>query len=87
MNRSDEAQAAAEALARFVNNTNPDTQTFIDTVLRQHPTLQQAIFRLMLDTIKAWALIKHYDLRNEQTVHLSQRIVEALGDDACVPTI
>lgn len=55
---------------------------FIDEFHRLHRTLQQGLFReIIIPLIKDTARREHWDLRNEDTVMLCRKIVEALGDD------
>ena len=58
------------------------TPAFIDEFRRLHRTLQQSLFReVLIPLIRDTAERESWDLRNEDTVKLCRRIVEALGDD------
>lgn len=74
-------QEAANYIADFVNNMLCDYDGFADEMMKQHRTLQQSTMRLFLTTIKKWAEQTNYDPRNEDTINMCNRIVEALGDD------
>lgn len=57
---------------------------------RTHRTLQQGIMRLFLETIREWAEAYdtgQYDARNEATVKLSRKIVDAIEGDDYLPFI
>ena len=49
---------------------------------RVHRTLQQRIMGLFIATIESWAAKTpdQYDLRNEATVKLAKKIIDATGD-------
>lgn len=72
----------AQMLDEFVNSSGSDEiPEFVEQVCRTHRTLQQGMMRLFLACIEAWAGDKGgHDLRNEATVRLCRRIVEATGD-------
>ena len=80
---------AAAALTNYVNGyCGPtDTESFVDTILREHRTLQQSTMRLIMATIKEWAKCKHYDLRNEATIELARHIVANLPKHDALPLI
>lgn len=64
-------------LSNLVNNYNrEDQEDFVKLVLREHPTLQQSMIRLMLVTIEAMAEKKYVDARNEESKLVCQQIVE-----------
>ena len=71
----------AEQLVDGINRMSLDSKEFVDVVTTSHRTLQQMAFRLFIACIKEWATHTRSDARNEATVNLSKRIVEALGDD------
>lgn len=75
------AKEVAQDLMYGVNTMSLNPKEFVEVVTGDHRTLQQAAFRLFISCIKEWATHEHYDARNETTVKLSKRIVEALGDD------
>ena len=76
-----DSKAVAEAVADLVNNMSFDSETFVDTMMTQHRTLQQSTFRLFIDTMKRWeemGKIGLYDARNEQTVSQSKIMLDAM---------
>ena len=73
--------AAAYEFINAINFMSFRSKDFVEVVTRAHRTLQQSAFRLFMACIKEWATHEHYDARNEATVKLSKRIVEALGDE------
>ena len=73
----------AEDLSRWVNRAgDEDYKRLAEAILRDHRTLQQKTFGLMLTTIGKWAELpeNHYDLRNEATVTKCREIVKYLGE-------
>lgn len=85
----EDAKEAVEKLSRMVNcfDDSAVAKAFAENMLRQHPTLQQSMMRVIVETIKAWSETKWFDLRNEATVKLSQKIVEEVGEDFFLPFI
>lgn len=73
----------ATALAGAVNRDN-DKAGFADQLChREHRTLQQLSFGVMIACIKEWAKAhseNRFDARNEATVKLCSEIVEHFGD-------
>ncbi len=64
-------------LSRFVNSYNKeDQEDFVQLILRDHPTLQQSMIRLMLMTIEAMAEKQHVDGRNEASKLTCQQVVD-----------
>lgn len=56
---------------------------FVDTVVREHRTLQQDMFKLFQGCIQEWALAHdngNYDARNEYAVKASKVMIEALKE-------
>ena len=84
------AKEAHEILSRFVNNFGCPAEEFVGCVMRDHRTLQQSMFRLFLGCIKEWAKKAEdgeYDLRNELTCKLAQKIVARFDDEMSLPFI
>lgn len=83
----------AQMLDEFCNafSHEKEMNDFVEQVTRRtHRTLQQRIMALFVKTIEAWADGKcGHDARNEATVKLARRIVEATGDkyDRFLPLI
>lgn len=82
----------AQMLDEFVNGMDePEISSFVEQLTkRTHRTLQQRAMLLFVRTIEAWAADKGgHDPRNEATVKLCQKIVEATGDkyDRFLPLI
>lgn len=80
----------ARGLSDFVNSSYSDTEKeFVDTVLSEHRTLQQSIFRLFIQCMEGWAEMYdegYFDDRNEVTCRLSKQIMEVIKDEA-IPLI
>ncbi len=72
----EEAKKIVEQLSSYVNNMGHNPEAFAEYVMREHRTLQQQMFRLMLVSIKKWAETKEgwYDLRNEDTVRICKKL-------------
>jgi len=92
MSKSDEefARAAQEQLSRFVNKYGCPQSEFAEFVMSDHRTLQQSMMRLFVECIKGWAEKaekKDYDLRNEATCKLCQKIVARFDDELGLPFI
>jgi len=81
-----DAKDAVVALSKLVNIMGHDVDEFVDLLMREHRTLQQQIFNLMMASIQRWADAEHYDGRNEFTV-LKCRELKTLFDTQEVPFI
>ncbi len=85
----------AEMLEEFANGaSSKDMAAFTEKVTDGiHRTLQQKCMRLFVACIEAWASRAErpglYDMRNEATVKLCKKMVDATGDkyDRHLPTI
>lgn len=82
------ARGAAEALLKFVNRMDFDAVAFAKTICASHRTLQRSVMGLMLMVIDEMA--RHhdnggYDLRNEDSVTVAKKIVEAISENGCMP--
>ena len=80
-------QELAKELSAYLNTFGRDHKEFIDTVLRDHPTMQQATIRLFLETIKAFSEKNYFDGRNESAVKICKEITAAFGDNFRLPLI
>jgi hypothetical protein len=83
MNKPD-GKTAAESFSDFVNNYTADEEGFVNQLVNcTHRTLQQSAFKVMFMCIKAWSekTEGQYDLRNEDTVKMSKKMVEAVKDE------
>jgi len=86
--QSDErAREIVQELSKWVNDFGHHNSAFAATLMDQHRTLQQQVFKVMLACIEAWAQTDQYDLRNEFTVKKSREIMELLPGGASVPLI
>jgi hypothetical protein len=66
----------AEQLGDFVNNYNHDAEAFIDGFCRQHRTLQQSSFRLILQLIEKVASDDYAtDGRNEGSKKVAKQLL------------
>lgn len=76
----------ARMLDEFANGATPgDFTAFAEQVtVGVHRTIQQKIMGLFVKTIEKWAADKRsgsFDLRNEATVRLADKFVQATGDE------
>ena len=82
----------AEAVADFINTCDDERLTeFVEQMAVEHRTLQQVFTRLCVAWFEHLAsLTEHqYDARNEASVKLAKKFIEATGDkyDRYLPTI
>jgi hypothetical protein len=75
-------KTVVEALSNFVNNYSCPNREFAKQVMNEHRTLQQGMMRLFIATIEEWAKQEYYDLRNEDTIMLSRKIVETIQGES-----
>jgi hypothetical protein len=82
----------AKQFADFVNGGDRDDfAEFAEELChRTHRTLQQSAFGVMLDCIRLWAQNAapgNFDLRNEATVKLAEKIFTRFDDEFYLPLI
>lgn len=84
-----EAEKAVDLLSRYANNVSMNSSYFVNAVMQEHRTLQQAMFSLFMSCIREWARLSenHYDLRNEFTVETSKKIMKAIGEFYGAPLV
>lgn len=73
----------ANVLSTYVNCMNLDSSDFVEAVLRDHPTLQQNLMRVIMKLVKSWADLEsshRYDLRSEATIKAAKQIVDNWDD-------
>jgi hypothetical protein len=83
----EKARSVVQALSDWVNEMGHCNQDFVEAVMREHRTLQQQIFEVMLACMDAWAKEEHFDLRNEFTVKKCQEIMNLFPGGPSVPFI
>ena len=74
----------AKQLSQFVNimaNAKEEDE-FVEAIMREHRTLQQSTFKLVMKLIVAWAETgdDFYDLRNEYTVLQCKEILDKIPE-------
>jgi hypothetical protein len=73
---------AAKAFTDFINGAGSSAKKeFVETMMREHRTLQQESFNLFLDCMEAWSKLNGtelYDDRNKFAVVKSREIMEAI---------
>jgi hypothetical protein len=82
-----EAKPAVDALLKHVNNTAFNPAGFVSLLMSRHRTLQQSTMRLFMACIKEWSEEKNFDLRNEATVVLAKKIMDAVGNCDGLPSV
>jgi hypothetical protein len=82
---------AAYALENFINKASKEdleefTLYIVDTM---HRTLQQKLMRVLVVLIRRWGKMPPggYDLRNESTIKLCQRLTLTLAESSYLPFI
>lgn len=80
--REEAAKEAARELMYWINDMGADFGSFIETLHREHRTLQQKATGLFLQWLYSLADLKEnqHDLRNKAAVEAARKIKEALGD-------
>jgi len=81
--RNKDVEALAEQFSRFVNgHSGSSYQQVAEILLRDHRTLQQSMMRFCMVFIEGMARKEETqtDLRNEASVVMAKRIVEACSD-------
>tara|TARA_B100000427_G_scaffold329726_1_gene347322 strand:- start:3979 stop:4242 length:264 start_codon:yes stop_codon:yes gene_type:complete len=75
----DKAKAMAWALEDFCNfSTRMDNKAVADNLSSIHPSLQQYIFDLFIQYVENLSSKERYDVRNEQAVKSSKKIIEII---------
>lgn len=82
-NHGELAEQAAKNLADSLNSfgNGPEIEIFVETMLKEHRTLQQSSFKAILRLIQRWAELEssgRYDGRNEFTVKTCRKLIETL---------
>ena len=78
----------ANTIMGVLNNICFDYDTVARALSVQHRTLQQSFMRLAMKFVEAEAKAETWDARNEATVQISKKIVDALGSEiAALPNI
>ena len=83
--KKNQAEQLAKDVLAFVNVFGFDSETFAETICRDHKTLQQSVMRLFITTIHKMAEVTP-DERNEATVELA-KIISALAKEYPLPLI
>ena len=72
----DEAKVVVGAIADYTNYRKP-TKAFIEAFKREHRTLQQSMFRMMLELVEEMASENyHTDGRNEDSKKMAQTLLK-----------
>tara|TARA_Y100000310_G_scaffold332186_1_gene407294 strand:+ start:346 stop:612 length:267 start_codon:yes stop_codon:yes gene_type:complete len=77
--RQDRAIIAAKAMATFANDINRDAAAFTAHMMREHRTIQQNVFGVVLALIEEWAAQDTSDHRNAFTVATCKDISKQLN--------
>lgn len=76
-----EAKEIVQKFSDYVNNMGASPDAFAEHVMREHRTLQQSMFRVMLACIKRWSQEERFDLRNEDTVNTCKCLQQLMDAD------
>ena len=83
--KSGKAEQLAKDILAFVNAFGFDSETFAETICRDHKTLQQSVMRLFIATIRKMAEVVP-DERNKATVELA-KIISVIAEEYPLPLI
>lgn len=76
------AKKIAGELTDAANRMDFDPKAFADAVRREHRSIQQSVFIAVVALLDGWARdadTNNFDLRNEDTVKASLRLMNAVG--------
>lgn len=85
-----ESREAAVVLSDAVNAMSFRADYFAAEVVKQHRTLQQGMFRAFVSCVAEWSDMYEkgrYDLRNEQTVKVANRLWNEILKDEYFPYV
>lgn len=85
-----DAKQVAKVLSRYVNSCGPTAAAaLVDEIQKDHRTLQQKLFGVMVACIKEWANGGTYghDLRTEWTVDRCRDMMTTFGDMPTQPPL
>lgn len=89
--KREKGKELARMLRDSVNGGQIDVEAFVDSMMRGHRTLQQSVMRqLIVPLIWAWADKygeRGFDLRNEETCRLCDKIRDAVGFEGDMPML
>ena len=79
----------AEIISFSLNSFGFNSKAFVETMLREHKTLQQSFMReIIMPYLKALSETTNYDDRNEASVNLAKAIMQrTTEDERCLPFI
>ena len=80
-----QAEQLAKDVLNFVNSFGFDSETFAETICRDHKTLQQSVMRLFIYTICKMAEVNP-DERNKATVELA-KLISVIAAEHPLPLI
>ena len=83
--KKNQAEQLAKDVLAFVNAFGYDSETFAETICRDHKTLQQSVMRLFIVTIRKMAEVIP-DERNKATVELAKTI-SVIAEEYPLPLI
>ena len=83
---SEELQKETENFLNSMCNTENEVK-FIELMSRAHRTLQQSYTRFVMRWIGKMAMTEYFDGRNEASVKLCKKIINAVKDEDSLPLI
>lgn len=82
----EELESKTEDFLNVICNGEKE-EKFVELMSRGHRTLQQNYTRFVMRWIKSQSESKYFDGRNEASVNLCKKIMDAVKDDYSLPTI
>lgn len=76
-----------DTVERMVNDFGFEDEKLAEKMASEHPTLQQSWMRCCFKFIKKMASKSCYDGRNERSVMMAKKMVDAVGDETGLPMI
>jgi len=76
-----------DMVSSMVNDCGFDDDGIATKMANEHPTLQQSFMRMCRKFIEKMAQKTYWDGRNEHSVRMAKRMLEAIKEESCLPFI
>ena len=76
-----------DIVSTMVNDCGFDDDGLANTMAHEHPTLQQSFMRMCRKFIEKMAGKTYWDERNEHSVMMAKKMMEAISDNNSLPFI
>lgn len=83
----DRHQFCRDFVSNMVNDFGFEDDELAEKMANEHPTLQQNFMRLCRKFIVKMSQKTYYDDRNESSVKMAKKMVEAIKEDSSLPFI